>query len=148
MKSRPKFIIPFLAATILYPMLLPSQTSRVDRGPIDPWSVSKRDPVLDEKSAEIRSDKYGIKASPYVSLFWWISFYKLTYATSEGTCTFIPTCSDYMKQAIIKHGLLVGLTMGFERIMRYHHDFDRYKLVATHKGYRLSDPVSDNDFWF
>lgn len=37
-----------------------------------------------------------------------------------GGCRFYPTCSDYAKQAINKHGLIKGGGMAFRRISRCH----------------------------
>lgn len=33
-------------------------------------------------------------------------------------CRFYPSCSDYFLEAIKKHGLLNGLTLGFKRICK------------------------------
>lgn len=33
-------------------------------------------------------------------------------------CRFTPTCSDYMYQAIEKHGSIKGTYLGFKRILR------------------------------
>jgi len=48
-------------------------------------------------------------------------------------CRFVPTCSEYMKQAIIKYGSFKGLYLGIKRIIRCH-PFGKY-------GY---DPVPEN----
>ena len=37
---------------------------------------------------------------------------------SKGTCMYVPTCSQYMIEALIKHGFIVGLTLGILRILR------------------------------
>ena len=37
---------------------------------------------------------------------------------SKGTCTFIPSCSEYTLEAILKHGFFVGCFLGFKRILR------------------------------
>ncbi|MBO8441441.1 MAG: membrane protein insertion efficiency factor YidD [Firmicutes bacterium] len=34
------------------------------------------------------------------------------------TCRYYPTCSNYMIQAISEHGIILGLLMGFFRILR------------------------------
>lgn len=36
------------------------------------------------------------------------------------SCIYQPTCSTYMIQAIEKHGVLKGTTMGIARILRCH----------------------------
>ena len=35
-------------------------------------------------------------------------------------CRFTPTCSEYARQALIKHGPVKGLWLAFKRIMRCH----------------------------
>jgi putative membrane protein insertion efficiency factor len=36
------------------------------------------------------------------------------------TCRFYPTCSEYTKEAIIKHGIIKGGFLGIKRILRCH----------------------------
>ena len=44
------------------------------------------------------------------------------------SCRFTPTCSEYTKQAIIKHGIIKGAFLGIKRISKCHpwgsHGFD------------------------
>ena len=37
-----------------------------------------------------------------------------------STCRFTPTCSEYTKQAIIKHGIFKGTKLGVKRISKCH----------------------------
>ena len=37
---------------------------------------------------------------------------------SKGTCMFVPTCSQYTLEAIIKHGFFKGTILGLKRIVR------------------------------
>lgn len=37
---------------------------------------------------------------------------------SKGTCRFIPSCSEYMLEAILKRGFFVGVLLGTWRIIR------------------------------
>ncbi len=37
---------------------------------------------------------------------------------SMGTCRFIPSCSEYMLEAILKRGFFVGVILGIWRILR------------------------------
>ena len=36
------------------------------------------------------------------------------------SCRFDPTCSQYLKEAIMVHGILIGLLLGVKRILRCH----------------------------
>lgn len=36
------------------------------------------------------------------------------------SCVFIPTCSEYTKDAIIKYGSIKGLYLGIRRVLRCH----------------------------
>ncbi len=36
------------------------------------------------------------------------------------TCRFRPTCSEYARQAIVKHGLFKGMYLAVRRILRCH----------------------------
>jgi putative membrane protein insertion efficiency factor len=45
----------------------------------------------------------------------------LTFIAGPGSgCRFDPTCSQYMIEAVEKHGVLRGLWLGLRRLMRCH----------------------------
>ena len=37
---------------------------------------------------------------------------------SKGTCMYFPSCSQYMLEAILKHGFFIGCFLGIKRIFR------------------------------
>ncbi len=51
---------------------------------------------------------------------WLIVAYQKTPLRSHSSCVFIPTCSEYTKEAIIKYGVFSGSRRGFLRILRCH----------------------------
>ncbi len=52
----------------------------------------------------------------FTSLF---IFYKSFISSQDGnSCSFTPSCSEYMMQAIKKKGMVVGAMAGFDRMMR------------------------------
>ena len=64
-----------------------------------------------------------------------------------ATCEFYPTCSAYGKDALKKHGLVIGLAMANERVNRYHSP-EGYEIIYKFDRYYIYDPVENNDFWF
>ena len=50
------------------------------------------------------------------------------------SCRYLPTCSEYTKEAIITHGIIKGLAYGLKRILRCH----PIKFLGGSEGY---DPV-------
>ncbi len=50
-----------------------------------------------------------------------INFYQKNISVfTKRNCVFYPTCSEYTKQAIKKHGVFRGIYLGFLRILRCH----------------------------
>jgi len=47
-----------------------------------------------------------------------IDFYQKNH--TKPSCNFIPTCSEYTKQAITKYGLPRGAFLGFRRVLKCH----------------------------
>ena len=53
-------------------------------------------------------------------LIWLIVLYQKTPIKSHNSCVFIPTCSEYTKEAIVKYGSFLGIYYGIKRILRCH----------------------------
>ena len=53
-------------------------------------------------------------------IIWLINTYQKTPTNAHYSCVFLPTCSEYTKQAVIKYGPFRGLGRGFQRILRCH----------------------------
>ncbi len=50
-----------------------------------------------------------------------INLYKYLISPLLGNnCRFLPTCSEYTKEVIIKFGLVKGTSLGFKRIIKCH----------------------------
>jgi len=53
-------------------------------------------------------------------IVWLITIYQKTPSKYHASCPFLPTCSEYTKEAVLKYGSLKGLGKGFLRICRCH----------------------------
>jgi putative membrane protein insertion efficiency factor len=50
-----------------------------------------------------------------------IRFYQLVFSPIlGGHCRFYPSCSAYMREAIEKHGLAKGISLGGRRLLKCH----------------------------
>ncbi|HSR12976.1 MAG TPA: membrane protein insertion efficiency factor YidD [Thermodesulfobacteriota bacterium] len=63
-------------------------------------------------------------------------------------CPSYPTCSQYARQAIRKHGALVGVAMTVDRLIHETDEIHRAPLIKVHQSHRYYDPVENNDFWW
>lgn len=53
-------------------------------------------------------------------IIWFINLYQKAPLRKRNSCVFIPTCSQYTKEAILKYGALKGTLLGLIRIFRCH----------------------------
>ena len=62
-----------------------------------------------------------LRLSARAAAFALLRVYKLVISPLlPSACRFHPTCSEYMKDAIEKHGVLKGIGMGLRRLSRCH----------------------------
>jgi len=78
----------------------------------------------------------------------WLYKYHISQVDAMRTCRFSPTCGEYARHALRKHGPLLGWVMACERAIRFHQDSRTYRRVFIDRYSLLLDPVSENDFWF
>lgn len=80
----------------------------------EPWSISREHPVTTEVEPP-RHEQRTESANPL------IHFYQHYVSPLSGsTCHYTPTCSRYTGEAIRKFGLLKGMLMGTDRLIRCH----------------------------
>ncbi|MEK7585666.1 MAG: membrane protein insertion efficiency factor YidD [Patescibacteria group bacterium] len=53
-------------------------------------------------------------------IIWLVNTYQKTPLRSHSSCVFLPTCSEYTKDAVLKYGTIKGIYLGFIRICRCH----------------------------
>ena len=106
---------------------------------LERWSrVARRAPVKG-------TDPVRLSASAWIRVF-----QRFVSPVDGPSCTYFPNCSAYGLQAIEKHGLLIGIPMTAERVMRNHRpDNPARDPLCEHEGqYYYLDPVESNDDWW
>jgi putative membrane protein insertion efficiency factor len=103
---------------------------------LEKWSrVARRPPA--KSTNPIRLSAYG-----------WIRIFQRFISPVDGaSCTYHPNCSTYGLQAIEEHGLLLGVPMTAERVMRNHNPENpaRYPLYEKEGSFYYWDPVKQKD---
>jgi len=70
-------------------------------------------------------------------------------AIRAGACPMHPSCSDYSRQAIKKHGLIIGWIMACDRLMRCGRDeLDKSPRLLIGGKRKCLDPLAGNDWWW
>jgi len=79
-----------------------------------------------------------------------IQFYQKYISPVDGQrCPMYPSCSQYIRNSIHKHGLLMGWVMGADRLVRCGRDEARLSTPIWIKGKKhIYDPVENNDFFW
>ncbi len=82
-----------------------------------------------------------------------IHFYQHALGHLDGrSCPSYPVCSLYARQALQKHGWLLGSWLSMDRLIHEHDDLKdgnkKAKHIIVFEGqFRLYDPLARNDFW-
>ncbi|MBW2560377.1 MAG: membrane protein insertion efficiency factor YidD [Deltaproteobacteria bacterium] len=63
-------------------------------------------------------------------------------------CPMYPTCASYSRQAVKKHGFLMGFFMTADRLIHENSEMQYAPLIKIGNSVRYYDPVSENDFWW
>ena len=64
-------------------------------------------------------------------------------------CPMTPSCSQYARQALEKHGFFTGWVLTSDRLLRCGRDeVRRAPRVRTEGGVRAYDPLDGNTFWW
>ena len=70
-------------------------------------------------------------------------------AVRRGECPMYPSCSEYSKESIKKHGMIIGWMMTCDRLMRCGRDETKISPIIIVSGkWKYYDPVERNDFWW
>jgi hypothetical protein len=70
-------------------------------------------------------------------------------AVRRGVCPMHPSCSEYGRQAVQKHGFLIGWAMTMDRLLRCGRDELKHSPRIWVAGdWKFYDPVSANDNWW
>ncbi len=74
-------------------------------------------------------------------------FQKYISPIDGARCPMYPTCSGYARQALHKHGPLLGMFMTADRLMHEGDPIEQQEPIIKWGYRRFYDPLSYNDFW-
>lgn len=77
-----------------------------------------------------------------------VRFYQNYISPVDGDrCPMYPTCSAYSRQALRKHGPLLGIFMTADRLMHEGDPLEQQEPMIKWGYKRYYDPLAYNDFW-
>lgn len=122
---------PRIAAAIGLALLLASAAAAAPlNGPPDP--LARYEPGARRPAKEASADGLAL-------LF---RFYQEYVGANRGwQCPMEPSCSEYSRLAFARHGLLRGLGLTTDRLLRCGSDTHLYPLVESSRGLAYGDPV-------
>ncbi len=140
-----KYLICFFLSVCWLLVSLPPHAAGNEWGP---WDKDKRyERVIRQPQASEDTQSFFKKITTLPPQLLITFFQKVISPVDGATCEFYPTCSAYAKNALQKHGLVIGLAMANERVNRYHSP-EGYEIIYKFNRYYIYDPVENNDFWF
>ena len=70
-------------------------------------------------------------------------------AVRRGVCPMHPSCSEYGRQSVRKHGFLIGWAMTMDRLLRCgRSELKHSQRIWVAGDWKYYDPVSANDSWW
>ena len=70
-------------------------------------------------------------------------------AVRRGVCPMHPSCSEYGRQSVRKHGFIIGWAMTMDRLLRCgRNELTHVQRIWVAGDWRFYDPVSANDSWW
>ncbi len=109
---------------------------------------SEEDARLDKWSRVARRPRVKSTNPVRLSANGWIRIFQKFISPVDGeSCSYHPSCSTYGIQAIEEHGLLLGVPMTAERVMRNHRPENpaRYPLYEKEGDFYYWDPVKKGE---
>lgn len=77
-----------------------------------------------------------------------LRFYQQVIGQLDGrSCPSWPVCSHYAREAVARHGWLLGSWMALDRIIHESDDLHGGPTILVAGERRLYDPLDRNDFW-
>ncbi len=115
----------------------------------EPWSASRRHPVVPCRRESKAKPGARCLSPPARALRRAVRFYQRRISPYDGPhCQLYPTCSEYSRQCLERHGALVGLVMTVDRLVQEMDVLARAPLIRVYGHIRGFDPVEANDFWW
>ena len=131
-KYSPDIIKSILMITLLFLGAFPAIATAADWGP---WEATATQQQRTSKT-EINPLDQAVR-----------TFQKYISPIDGARCPMYPTCSAYSRQALHKHGALLGIFMTADRLMHEGDPIEQQEPINKWGHRRYFDPLKHNDFW-
>jgi uncharacterized protein len=118
------------------------RTEVAGAGEYEPWNFNP--PIADDVPAPAKN----LSPAGYL-MYQGVTFFSRYISPVDGDrCSMYPTCSSYSRQAVAKHGFIIGFIMTADRLIHENNETDTAMDREIGGTIRYDDPVENNDFWW
>jgi putative component of membrane protein insertase Oxa1/YidC/SpoIIIJ protein YidD len=137
---RKNIVIFFILSICSAPLVCLANTLPGDDN-FTPWNYGTEQMKRAESKKELSIPATLLKGS-------FIVFSKYISPVDGDRCNMYPTCSAYSREAVEKHGFIMGYLLTVDRLIHETNEIDRAPKIVKWDQLRFLDPVSNNDFWW
>ena len=114
-------------------------------GSFEPWEFGDAKGVTEPRS-DVHRENISLPSQAVIA---GLNLFSNYISQVDGDrCPMYPTCASYSRQAVRKHGFIMGIVMTADRLIHEGNEMDYAPLIQVGSSVRFYDPVQWNDYWW